>query len=713
MGLSLSSDNTPDIRYLFEPRGVAVIGASASPDKIGFKVVDNIVSGGYKGKVYPVNPKGGEVLGLSMAKSLKEIAGPIDMACLTIPAKFVLDAVQECAVSGVKFLSIITSGFSEIGNTEEEKAIVSCALTHGMRVMGPNIFGIYSANASLNATFGPKNILNGNVAIITQSGALGIGMIGKTAVAHIGLSAMVSVGNKADITESDLLDYLMDDKQTQVIMLYTEGIRDGERLIETLSRVTRKKPVVMIKSGRSKRGALAAASHTGALAGSDEILNDIVKQCGVIRAESVQDAFNWCKFFTTSAMPRGENTVIITNGGGIGVIATDACEKYKVSLYDDSEVMKKIFANAVPEFGSLKNPIDLTGQARSDDYNSAMASALANENIHSVISLYCETAVFDVDNLAKMIRENTKLYQKGGKPILFSIFGGEATENCILSLRQDNAPVFPDVYEAVSCLGALMSQYRHLQTPPGAPVEAAVPVEAVNAILDKASGEGRYFLLAHEAKQVMELCGINMPKSAVARSIEEAVSEAENIGYPVVMKIVSKDILHKSDAGGVALDLENREEVVDAFEAIMHNCRNYNPRAVIEGVEVAEMVKKGMETIVGARRDASFGPIVMCGMGGVYVEVLKDVAFRAVPFSQQDILSMIKETRIYPLLLGVRGEEKKDMDGVIETIIKLASLVKNCERISDIEVNPLVVYEQGKGVKAVDARVLIKGSEKH
>jgi acetate---CoA ligase (ADP-forming) len=707
------SKPVPDIRYLFEPRGVAVIGASASPDKIGYKVVDNIVSGGYKGKVYPVNPKGGELMGLSMAKSLKEINDPIDMACITIPAKFVFDAVKECAAAGVKFLSIITSGFSEIGNTEEEKAIVAYAREQGMRVMGPNIFGIYSANASLNATFGPKNIINGNVAIITQSGALGIGMIGKTAVAHIGLSAMVSVGNKADITESDLLDYLIDDPKTKVVMLYTEGIRDGERLIETLSRVTRKKPVVMIKSGRSKRGAMAAASHTGALAGSDEILNDIVKQCGVLRAENIQDAFNWCKFFTTSAAPKGENTVIITNGGGIGVIATDACEKYQVSLYDDSEVMKKIFAGSVPEFGSLKNPIDLTGQARSQDYNAAMAAALANPDIHSVISLYCETAVFDVDNLAMLIRENTRLYQQGGKPLLFSIFGGEATENCILSLREDNAPVFPDVYEAVSCLGSLMAQSRHLKAPPGAPEKAVLPIDPINVILDKASAAGRYFLLAHEAKQVMELCGISMPKSTVVRSIEEAVREAKKIGFPVVMKIVSKDILHKSDAGGVALDLENQDEVMDAYEAILHNCRKYNPRAVIEGMEVAEMVKKGTETIVGARRDASFGPIVMCGMGGIYVEVMKDVAFRAVPFSRQDLLSMIKQTRIYTLLLGVRGEEKKDMDGVVEAIIKLGSLVKNCARISDIEINPLVVYDEGKGVKAVDARVLIKRDEKH
>ncbi len=697
---------TPDIKSLFEPKSVAIVGASALPDKIGYKIVDNILAGGYKGRVYPVNPKGGEVLGLPMKSSLAEIPEPVDLVTIVIPAKLVMDSVKDCAKYGAKFLSIITSGFSEVGNVEEEKAIASYARDNGMRVLGPNIFGIYSANASMNAMFGPR-VQSGNVAIITQSGALGIAMIGKTAVDHIGLSAMVSVGNKADLTESDLLDYLAQDPRTKVIMLYIEGIRDGEKMVSALARTVRKKPVVLIKSGRSKRGAMAAASHTGALAGSDEILNDIVKQCGVLRAENIQDAFNWCKFFTCSAAPRGENTVIITNGGGIGVITTDACEKYQVQLYDDAQVMKNIFAKAVPDFGSLKNPIDLTGQARSEDYNAAMDAALKNENIHSIISLYCETAVFDVNNLATMIRENTIRYQKRGKPILFSIFGGEATENCILSLRKDNAPVFPDVYEAVSCLGSLMAQYRHTLTPPTVPEEAAVPAREVDAILDKARQDGRYFLLAQEGQRLMELCGIATPQSAIARSLEEAVKAAEKIGYPVVMKVVSRDILHKSDVGGVALNLENPKEVMDAYEAILHNCRNHNPRAVIEGMEVSEMVKRGIETIVGARRDASFGPIAMCGMGGIYVEVMKDVAFRAVPFSRQEVLSMIKETRIYPLLLGVRGDEKKDIERVIDSIIMLGSLVRQCPGISDIEVNPLVVYDQGSGIKAVDVRVLL------
>jgi acetyltransferase len=452
---------------------------------------------------------------------------------------------------------------------------------------------------------------------------------------------------------------------------------------------------------------MAAASHTGALAGSDEILDDIARQCGVLRAENFEDAFNWCKSFTSSAAPRGENTVIITNGGGIGVMATDACEKYQVPLYDDVELMKNMFAKEVPEFGSTKNPIDLTGQARSADYDGALAAALKQESIHAVIALYCETAVFDVDNLATMIRENTARYREGGKPIVFSLFGGEPTERAILSLRKDNTPVFEDTYAAVSCLGALMAQHRHILTPPAPPVETAMPVEKINAILDKAAGDGRSFLLAHEGQKILELCGIGFPKSSIARSLEEAVKAAEAIGYPVVMKVVSRDILHKSDVGGVALDLLDQKEVMDAYEAILFNCRKHDPKAVIEGVEVNEMVKKGIETIVGARRDRSFGPIAMCGMGGIYVEVMKDVSFRAVPFSKADVLSMVKETKIYPLLLGVRGEDKKDMDGFMDAIIKLGSLVRQCDGISDIEINPLVVYDEGVGVKALDVRVLL------
>ena len=706
------SEPYADIRYLFEPQSIAVIGASHDTSKIGFKVVQNIVQNGYGGQVYPVNPQGGEVLGLKAYRSVEEIDGEIDVASVVIPARFVFDAVKSCARKKVKYLSIISSGFSEIGNNEEEKRIVTFARQNGMRVLGPNIFGIYSAEASLNATFGSSHVIPGGVAIITQSGALGIAMIGKTAVENIGLSAIVSVGNKTDVDEADLLEYLIQNPRTKIILMYIEGVRDGERLIQTLKRVTEKIPVVVIKSGRSERGAIAAASHTGSLAGSDEIFDAIIRQCGVIRAESVEEAFNWCKFLSNNPPPPGENTVIITNGGGIGVMATDACEKFGVKLYDDTNALKETFGAITPDFGSTKNPVDLTGQGGSAHYNSALSEALKHDQIHSVIALYCETAVFDAQNLAQMISHNDEEYKKQRKPLVFSVFGGERAETCLVGLKRTNVAVYGDVYEAVACLGAAYAYYRYREERSLESAQAEIDQTAIDRVLTGALREGRTFLLANEGQAVMRAAGILIPESTIAHSLDEAVKAAEGIGYPVVMKVVSRDILHKSDAGGVALDLVDKNEVIDAYQANLRNCRAYKAEAAIDGVEVSAMVKAGTETIVGARRDSTFGPIIMFGLGGIYVEVMKDVAFRALPIDRKEVMSMVKQIRAYPLLLGVRGEEKKDVDSVVDTIIKVGTIIQKCKLISDIEINPLVVYENGKGVKAVDVRILITNVKK-
>ncbi|MEA3238602.1 MAG: acetate--CoA ligase family protein [Candidatus Bipolaricaulota bacterium] len=696
-----------DIDYLFEPRGVAVIGASQNTAKIGYRIVENIVQRGYKGKIYPINPKGGEVLGLKIYSDLSAVDGDVDIAVITIPAQFVFDAVRECAVKHVKHLLIITSGFSEVGNTEEEREIVAYAREHGMRVLGPNIFGIYSAAASLDATFGPGGILPGRVAIITQSGALGIAMIGKTAAESLGLSSLVSIGNKGDIDESDVLEYLEHDEATKVIFLYIEGVKDGDRLVETLNRVTRKKHVIVVKSGRSKRGAMAAASHTGSLAGADEIFDSIMRQCGVLRAESVQEAFNWAHFLSDAPLPEGKESIIVTNGGGIGVLTTDACEKYGVALYDNQTVLKETFAPVMPSFGSSKNPIDLTGQATAEDYERSLEAILDNNDMHAVIALYCETALFDTDALADLLRVEYERY-KNKKPVIFSLFGGEKLETVVRTLRAEGIPVFSDVYDSASCLGALYRSWENVNTPKEKGKEIQIDVEAVETILDSARVEKRGFLLANEAQEMSEVLGLSMPGSIVANNLDEAVQAAEKIGYPVVMKVVSKDIIHKSDAGGVALNLENKNEVIDAYQAIMRSCREYKADALIQGVEVVEMVKPGVETIIGARQDASFGPIVMFGLGGIYVEVMKDVAFRAAPISKREAHAMVSDIRSYPLLLGVRGEKRKEIDGIVDVAMKLGALIDKCRDITDIEINPLVVYEHGQGVKAVDVRILFQ-----
>jgi acetyltransferase len=696
------------MKNLFEPRGIAVVGASHHPTKIGYRVVENIIKGGYKGGVYPINPKAGKIAGVDACTSIHEVIGHVDVAVITIPAAHVMDAVKSCAKKHVKYLIIITSGFSEIGNTAEEKKVVGFARENGMRVLGPNVFGFYSSKVSLNASFGPSEIKPGNVSIITQSGAIGIAMVGKTRVENIGLSSIISVGNKADIDETALLSYLMTQDDTRMILMYIEGIKGGSRLVEVLSDAARRKPVVVIKSGRSAKGAMAAASHTGSLAGADKVFDDIVKQCGVIRAERIEEALDWCKFLANSPAPKGSNTVIITNGGGVGVLAADACEKYGLHLYDDLNVLKKAFSDSVPDFGSTKNPIDLTGAATDKDYDHSLTAALKNKQIGSVICLGCETAIFDAEKFTGMVRKVYSAY-KSIKPVVFSAFGGAVVEKGIDRLRKEAVPIFSDVYTAVSCLGVLHSYHNRIDTPEGDPDPLKIDVKTINRVVKDALAKGRNFLLAHEGQEVMGAIGIRIPKSRIARNIDAAVGCAEEIGYPVAMKVMSKDILHKSDVGGVALELDNRNEVVEAFESIMHSCRAHVPNAHIEGVEIGEMIETGVETIVGARVDRSFGPVVMFGLGGVYVEVMKDVSFRAFPLSRAEVLSMVSEIKSYPLLLGVRGEDRKDIDGVVDAICKVGTVIEKCPDITDIEINPLSVYDQGNGVKAVDVRIMLKG----
>ena len=698
----------PDLRYLFEPRSVAVIGASRNPEKIGYRILSNIIHGGYGGEVYPVNVKGGEILGKKVYRSIEEIDNEIDLSIIAIPAPYVYDAVKSCASANVKFIIIITSGFSEIGNRKEEEKIVEFARSHGMRILGPNVFGLYSANASLNASFGPSDIMPGKIAIISQSGALGGAMIGKSAADGIGLSAIVSVGNKADLDEADLLEYFRKDKRTRVVLMYIEGVKNGEKLIKSLKAMPKDKHVVVIKSGRSKRGALAAASHTGSLAGSDEVFDGVADQCRILRAESIEEAFNWCRVLANSPIPKGDNSVIITNGGGFGVMCADACEKYNVPLLGDTNLLKKIFKDVIPEFGSFKNPIDLTGQAGPKEYMLSLEKALKTRDIDSVLALYCETGIFDSSFIRDVIVKITEEY-RGKKPILFSTLGGEDMGKIVADLRKKGILIFDDVYDAASGMGALYRRKMYIEEmeheEPAPPIE--FDAEAIREIISSALKEGRTLLLANEAKKLMELVGIPVPEWRVARNLDEAIRFSEEIGYPVVLKVVSEDIVHKTDAGGVALNIEDREEVIDAYQAIMRNCKSRFPRARIRGVEVCKMVPKGIETITGCTTDRSFGPVVMFGLGGIYVEILKDVSFRAVPITLTDAKKMVRSIKSYPLLLGARGEKKRDIPAIIDTLLKLSKLMETVREISDIEINPLMVYEHGSGVMAVDVRVIL------
>ncbi len=697
----------PEIKKLFEPESVAVIGASGTPGKIGYSVVRNLKNGGYKGKVYPVNPKADEILGLKAYHNIADIEGEVDLTVITVPAKMTLDSVKEAVDKGTKFITIITSGFGEVGDYETENKIVEYARQGGARVLGPNIFGVFSAESSCNTTFSAGNILSGNVAIITQSGALGIAMIGKTAANNIGLSVMASLGNKSDIDEADCLEYVMNNDRTKAILMYIEGIKDGVRFMEALKKATAKKPVIILKAGKSKRGAMAAASHTGSLAGSDEIFDSVIKQCGAARAETLEEAFNWCNFAANTPAPDKDNFVIVTNGGGIGVMATDVCEQFNLPLYDNQEILKENFGPMTPAFGSTKNPVDITGGATSRDYNAALAASAESKTINGTMALYCETATFDVENLTPMVRETYKRHMEIGKPIVYALVGGEAVSESLKALQKDRIPAFSDVFHAVSALGTAYNYQQYIKNRTAEEEWASIDTASINAVIDNALKDGRSFLLANEGAAVMKAAGITIPGSEITTSPDQAAAAAEKMGFPVVMKVVSRDILHKSDAGGVILGLQSKNDVKEAYNTIIKSCLGHNPKAVIDGIEVSEMVAPGSEFIVGGRKDAAFGPVVMFGLGGIYVEVMKDVVFRALPLNRTEIRNMVLSIKAAALLKGVRGQAPKDIDRIVDAVLKIGTILKECPRITDIEVNPIVVYEEGKGLKAVDSRIMI------
>lgn len=694
---------------LFDPDSIAVIGASHVEGKVGHTLFSNIINSGYTGKVYPVNLKGGNIHGYDVITSVEKLPDAVDLGMIVVPAKYVKNTLLQCGEKGFKHIIIISSGFAEVGDVEEEEELVRIAREHGMRILGPNVFGIYSARADLNATFGPAKIKKGNIALISQSGALGIAMIGMTAEQYLGLSVIVSVGNKADINDMELIDYLAYDDNTEAIMIYMEGLEKGAEFMEQIKRMPHDKAVVAIKAGRSEKGATAVASHTGSLAGSDKVFSAAFEQVGILRAETLTDAFNWSRVLSSSPLPIRDNTVIITNGGGVGVLAADAAEDYDIPLLDDQTFLERTFGDKIPPFGSTKNPIDLTGQAGREQYEAAIKGALEDDNVGSIIALYCETGITDPMETAESLKEIYYEY-RDKKPMVFTFIGGDFVGKCVYRLRKNGVPAFTETQEALSSMGALFNRKKAINRLKGDDTIKGpeVPFSEISDMVNDIRAKGRYILLEDECRKILELAGIPMTQGKVVRSLEDCVSTAQEIGYPVVLKIVSEDIIHKSDAGGIALNLENREELIDAYQAIIANSRRKYPHARIKGISVAEMLKGGEEVIIGGTTDPSFGPVVMFGLGGVYVEILEDVCFRVAPISKRESRRLIGQINSFPILVGARGQKRKDLDALSDMVHRISFILTEVDTISEIDLNPVKAFEYGKGCISVDVRITLK-----
>ena len=693
---------------LLRPKSIAVIGASTDPTKIGYTVVNNIKKSGYEGSIYPINPKADEILGLKAYASIQDVPGPVDTAVITVPAKFVLSVIEEAGKKGVKGLIIITSGFGEVGNKELEQLLVDKANEYGIRILGPNIVGTLSNSGKLNASFAPVLPLPGKGALVSQSGALLIAMDMATFTRKVGFEKLISIGNMSDVDFADLVEWLDKDEATSCISLYIEGFKDGRKFMEAAKKAT--KPVIALKAGVSAHGAAAAASHTGSLAGAAKVYGAAFQQAGVVQASDLGNLFDLSLALSLQPPMTGDNLVIITNGGGVGVLATDAAERYGLPLKFVPKDVQDELKKHMPEFGSAKNPVDLTGMAGYDWYHDSVKFAFAHEWTEGLVVLYCETAMTDPMDIAKGIKKAVEDSGAKGKPVIVSFVGGENSEKAMQWLVENEIPAYgaPDL--AVHAISALREFSRMKESV----LEPDEDLKDINKdlalqIIENARNEGRDALTEIEAKEVFAAYKLPVTITKLAKTEEKAVSIAKEIGFPIVMKIVSPDILHKSDAGGVKVNIKDEASCREAYNTILTNAKAYKADANIHGVAIQEMAPWGTEVILGSINDSTFGPTMMFGLGGIFVEVLKDVTFRVAPVSKKSALRMISEIRGAPILAGVRGESPRDREILAETISRYAYMIVDLESdISESDANPVLVYEEGKGLKVVDARIILK-----
>ncbi|MCD6357464.1 MAG: acetate--CoA ligase family protein [Thermoproteales archaeon] len=704
------SDVREAIDKLLRPRTVAVIGASRNPRKIGHQVVKNLLEAGFpRNCVFPVNPNADEVLGLKCYPSVRDVPVPIDLAVIAIPAALVPKVLEDCGEKGVRAVAIITSGFKEVGNVKAERELVEIARKYGFRILGPNIVGICDTVKRVNASFCQGLPLKGRIAFITQSGALAIALVGWTQLKGVGLSDLVSLGNKADLNEADFVEYFGQDPHTKVITAYLEGIEDGRRFMEVASKVSPIKPIIVLKAGRAERALGAIRSHTGSLAGSDAVVDAALEQCGVIRAPTFIELFDWAVALAELPLPKGENVVIVTNGGGAGVMATDAAEAYGVKLMDIPPDLAERLRRYMPPFGSTFNPVDLTGMATKEWYKGAILELLKDNRVHAIAVLYCHTAVTHPREIADAILEARR---EAGveKPIVASLIGGEECLNEIERLTSEGVPSYESPEKAMAALGALF-RYKRLRDKllrPRTYPEVKADVELARSVIEKALSEGRSALTPLEAAQVAKAYGIPVLEKRLTKTPEEAVKAAEEVGYPVVLEVESPQVIHKTEVGGIILDLKSGEEVAEAFRRIVENVKSRVPEAEIKGVIVRRMAPKGVEVLIGMHRDPSFGPVIAFGSGGVLVELIRDVTFRVAPISLEEAREMVESTRIYRVLRGFRDQPECDVEAVVDVLLRVSRLAMDLPEVSDVDINPFFVYEKGRGGMAIDVKILLR-----
>ncbi len=704
---------TVNLDKIFNPQTVAIIGASDAEGSVGFAIVKNFTSLGYSGKVFFVNIRKPEILGVKTYPSVIDIPETVDLAMIATPAKTVPEVIEECGKAQVKGVIIVSAGFKETGPEGKalEEKIQQIAKKYGIRVVGPNCIGVIRPRNSLNATFVDKMPKPGNVAFISQSGALGSAILDWAIHENIGFSNFVSVGSMIDVDFGDLIDYFGTDPKTKSILMYVEGITQARKFMSAARHFARTKPIIVVKSGKFSESAKAAASHTGSLSGEDDIYDAAFKRAGVVRVEEIADLFNAAEVLGTQPLPKGKRLAIITNAGGPGVMATDALIARGGELAMLSQKTMDVLNGLLPPFWSHGNPIDVLGDAKVERYRAAVEACLNDENIDGILIVFTQQAVSEAVEIANGIVElvRNKAYQN--KTILTSFMGFGAVQEANSILNANNIPTYSTPEQAIKTYMYMYNYQRNVEllyeTPEELPVYASPPKRPIMVILRNAALENREVLTEYEAKNVLKYYNFPVLKTAVANNVDEAVAYAKQMGFPVVLKILSPQIVHKSDAGGVILNVHSATEVRQAFETLIQRATAYNPDVQIIGVTVQPMVeKKGYEVIIGGKTDPLFGPVILFGMGGVGVELFKDYSIGLPPLNTTLILRMMEETKIYRQLKGYRQAPPVNIKRLEETMLLFSQLLVDYPQIKEIDINPLLINE--KEACILDARIVIE-----
>jgi acetyl coenzyme A synthetase (ADP forming)-like protein len=705
------------LRPFFQPRSVAIVGASRNPANIGHRIVRQLLAAGYRGALYPINPKASEIADLRAFSTVQDLPEAPDLAIIAVPREAVLNVIDDCALRGVRAVIVITAGFAETGaaGRELQQGLLDKIRGYGMRMVGPNCLGLINTDPAvrLNASFSPLYPTPGRIAFSSQSGALGLAVLALARERELGISNFVSVGNKADVSGNDLLQYWEDDTRTDVILLYLESFGNPRRFARIAKRVSRRKPIVAVKAGRTGAGSRAAGSHTAALAASDVAVDALFHQAGVIRAETLDELFDLAVALGNQPLPQGRRVAILTNAGGLAILCADTCESSGLEVRELSSRTQAQLKEFLPSTASISNPVDMIASATADDFRKAVEILLLADEVDALIALSIDVALVDMTAIALGIRAGVSAARSGGataKPVLTCIMDLDRSRKSTGGTDGERLPNYPFPENAARVLGKLARYTDWRNQPVGIiPDFEDIQPRTARAICRKALQEqGAGWLSADDLRNVLSAMALPLPRGGIARTADDAAQLASEIGFPVAVKLASRRIIHKTEVGGVRLNLPDPTAVRQAFTDIQARLAQQNKSEAMDGVLIQPMIPGGVELMVGMTEDPLFGPLVAFGLGGVYVEILRDVCFRITPLTDRDAHEMIRSIRGYPLLEGYRGHAPADRAAVEDLLLRVARLVEEVPEIVELDLNPVIALPPGQGCFIVDARVRVE-----